>query len=348
MAAELVKRAEPCRSCGYQSGILVGVVDYWDIRRSVLVLCPQCNLIQLDPMLTAEETSKGCYAYYIEEMLGTSGSEYIRNMVRNFRRGVVFGHSLKRRKITPQCILETGPGSGYFSAGLQFVFPGVGVTVMDINREVLDFNRRHHNYLTCEGIPDNFIPALANRFDLVVARDVLEHVADISAVLSNLRAYLKPGGYLHFITPNGKEDVWKHHLAHTLANTPSELLINHVNYFDGKGLNELLIRTGFIPVKYYAYGIKTTLRGKGWKHTLRLMVPVSQKHSADQYIREKSGEVKRVDLHKNAILKQWYIRPGAPRITLLYSLYQHSSLIRLNPVRNSGHEFYGLFRRAKE
>jgi SAM-dependent methyltransferase len=268
-------------------------------------------------------------------------------MVRNFRRGVVFGHSLKKRKIRPQCILETGPGSGYFTAGLQFIFPGAEITVMDINREVLDFNRQHHQYTTIDGIPDNFIPVLANRFDLVIARDVLEHVADISTVLTNLHTYLKPGGHLHFITPNGKEDVWKHRLTHMLADTPSELLINHVNYFDGKGLKELLIRNGFTPVRYYAYGFKTTLRGKGWKQSFRLMSPVSQRRSADEYIRQKSGELKVLNLHKNAILNQWYIRPWARWLTLLYSLYQHNALIRLNPASNAGHEFYGLFRRAK-
>lgn len=95
---KLIEREENCRICNEKTGKQIAVVDYWDIKTSRLVKCPKCNHIQLDPMLNDIETSKGCFAYYIEESLRTSKEEQLKNCVRNFRRGVVFGYSLKSKK----------------------------------------------------------------------------------------------------------------------------------------------------------------------------------------------------------------------------------------------------------
>ncbi len=346
ITGRLVEREENCRVCNEKSGEQIAIVDYWDIKTSRLISCPVCNHIQLDPMLNDEETAKGCLAYYIEESLRTGTKEQIKNCIRNFRRGLVFGLSLKHKKISPLSVLELGPGSGYFSAGLQFVFPAAEISVMDVNTEVLKFNQEHHNYKIIQGIPDNFLPGHTAKFDLVIARDIIEHVSDISKVLSNINLYLGPNGYFHFLTPNGHEDVWKHYLTAVLANAPSELLINHVNYYDGKGLKDLLLQKGFKPVDYYTYNLKTTMRGAGWKKDRKLMSPVSRKSSADFFLKEKAIEVSNTELIKKTILDQWYIRSRAKWITYAYSLFQHFSLIRVNPGYNAGHEIYGLFKKT--
>ena len=329
-----------------QAGEQIAVVDYWDIKTSRLVKCPKCNHIQLDPMLNDKETAKGCFAYYIEESLRTSKEEQLKNNVRNFRRGVVFGYSLKRKKISPRSGLELGPGSGYFSAGLKFVFPCIEITVMDVNRDVLEFIREHHNYKIIQGIPDNFVAELAGKYDLVIARDIIEHVTDISKVLTNIDRYLTPDGYLHFITPNGHEDVWKHYLTSIFTGSASELLINHVNYYDGKGLEKLLIQKGFSAVDYYTYNLKYTLCGSGWKKNQKLMSPVSKKTNADLLIKE-AAEIPGTESSKENILDKWYIQNKSKWITYLYSLYQHFSIIRISPGLNVGHEIYGLFRKTR-
>jgi SAM-dependent methyltransferase len=343
---ELIEREENCRICNGKTGKQIAVVDYWDIKTSRLIKCPTCDHIQLDPMLNDAETSKGCFAYYIEESLITSNEEQFKNCERNFRRGVIFGYSLKSKKIRPHSILELGPGSGYFSAGLQFVFPGIEITVMDINREVLNFNQEHHKYNIIRGIPDNFVVEFVGKFDLVIARDIIEHVTDISKVLSNVNQYLTPNGYFHFITPNGHEDVWKHYLTAILTHSSSELLINHVNYYDGKGLNKILVQKGFIPVDYFTYQFKTTLHGSGWKKNQKLMSPVSKRKNADLLIKEKAKEVLKSEFIKGKILDKWYIQKKAKWITCLYSLYHHLSLITINPELNIGHEIYGLFKKV--
>ncbi len=344
---KIIEREENCRICNDKNGKLIAVVDYWDIKTARLIKCPKCNHIQLDPMLSDTETSKGCLAYYMEEALRTSKKEQFKNCVRNFRRGVVFGYSLRSKKISPKSVLEMGPGSGYFSAGLEFVFPNLEITVMDINTEVLEFNAQYHNYHTIHEIPDNFVPGFAGKFDLIIARDIIEHVSDISQVLKNANRYLAVNGFFHFITPNGHEDVWKHYLTSILTNSASELLINHVNYFDGKGLNDLLIQEGFIPVDYYTYNIKTTLRGSGWKKTIKLMSPVSVRKPADLFIKENAGAISNIEFVKKEILNKWYIQNGAKWITYIYCLYQHFSILKINPGLNVGHEIYGLYKKNK-
>ena len=343
---DIISLTDHCRICGESKGMQIGIVDYWDIKTSNLVQCPKCGHIQLDPMLNEEETAKGCHAYFIEESLRTSKDEQIKNCERNFRRGIVFGYKLKRRGVFPESVLEAGPGSGFFSAGLRFVFPDIKITVMDINSDILKSAGRQHGFETIQQIPDHFVPACVGKFDLIIARDILEHVTDISKVLENIYEYLRTGGILHFITPNGKEDVWGHYLTYKLEGTASELLINHVNYFDGKGLEELLIRQGFRKVEYFTYTVKTFIRGKGWKESRKLMNPVSTKKSADLFINQKSSEMADIICDKRLILNKWYIRSRFKIITRTWCQVHHYILIKIRPERNIGHEIYGLFRKV--
>lgn len=341
----LTRRHTPCSVCNTPDGLFIATTDYWDLQSSNLIQCPVCQHTQLDPMLNDEQTATGCYAYYIEESLRINETEHNKNCVRNFRRGIVFGLSLRKRKIKPNAVLEVGPGSGYFAAGLQFVFPDARITVMDINPTVLKNNNEQHGYTTIQGVPEKYIDTLTNTFDLIIARDVLEHVSDISAVLSNLVGYLKPHAYFHFITPNGHEDVWKHLLTYTYTQSPSELLINHVNYFDGAGLRHLLIQKGLQPIQYYTYNLKTTLRGRGWKFNKKLMAPVSKKTKAAQLIVDKAACLSATHSTKQDILNKWYITTNVRCLTWLYSLYQHYTLLRVRPEKNKGHEIHGLYKK---
>jgi len=238
-----------------------------------------------------------------------------------------------------------GPGSGYFAEGIKFVFPEAKVTVMDVNKEVLVFNEQHHGYDAIQSAPENYISKLENKFDLVVARDILEHVVDISQVIRNISSYCKVNGLFHFITPNGHEDVWKHYLTHKFTNSSSELLINHVNYFDGKGLLDFLIENHFYSIEYYTYKLKTTRRGRGWKINEKLMAPVSNKKNSDFYVKEEIHKVRDIEFDKNNILNKWYINRKRKFITYLLSWYHQTNLFKLSPELNVGHEIYGLFKK---
>ncbi|MDP4280849.1 MAG: class I SAM-dependent methyltransferase [Bacteroidota bacterium] len=338
----IVSRVEPCRICGNQAGTKIGEVDYWDLQCANLVLCDRCNLIQMDPMLTNESIETGCFAYYLYDCRGTIPEEQARNLLRNYRRGIVFGGSLKKLGFQPASILEFGPGSGYFSAGVRHIFPDSKVTVVDIVDEVLEHNKAVHGFITQKGTPEN--PGITGnkKFDLIIARDILEHVSDIGKTIESVKNLLNPGGYFHFLTPNGYEDSWGHWLHFKKYGGRSELLINHVNYFDGQGLLDLLRKKDLFPVKYFTLHIKTILRGKGWSEKESITQKSSVRFSALKMLEENHSPI--VSFDKNKILDHWYLRTSHIWLTLAWCRYKHHWLIKLPPSWNRGHEFYGLFR----
>jgi len=64
------------------------------------------------------------------------------------------------------------------------------------------------------------------KFDLIIARDILEHVTDIGQVIRNIAALAEPGWTLSFPHPNGKRMCGALSQPGIPEGT-SELLINH-------------------------------------------------------------------------------------------------------------------------
>jgi len=343
MEATLISRTEPCRLCGSTQARLCAPITYWDLQELKLVDCPECHHTQLDPMLSDESLEVGCLAYYIREISETSEREQKRNLARNFRRGVLFASHLKSQNIHPQTVLEFGPGSGYFLAGMQFIFPDIKVTVVDIVDDVLKKNKEIHGFSGIKSTPDRKDFPLAGPFDLIIARDIIEHVSDFSQMLKNIHQLLKPNGYFHFITPNGREDSWGHRMQWALHHQPSELLINHVNYFDGAGLLNFLEANGFKKVEYYTYQIKGFFKGKGWKKTLKWSTPSVRTSSKDMI--KKSKIMHEMTFKKSDVLSEWYIQPKMKWLTIFYSWTKHVEFVKLNPSTNIGHEILGTFQK---
>ncbi len=339
----LIERQEPCRICASKQALKIAETDFWDLQHCSIVKCNVCNNIQLDPMLTDESTAIGCYAYHLNEMLRISHKEQKGNLIRNYRRGILFANQLKRLSFYPKEILEFGPGSGYFASGIQFIFPESKITVVDIVDDVLKRNKEIHNFEAIKGTPENTDEIGNRKYDLIIARDIIEHVTDISKMIENVSQLLEKDGMFHFLTPNGHEDVWGHYLRWKISNRPSELLINHVNYFDGKGLLDLMKENFLLPIKYYNYQIKSTIRGKGWSKKSSRLQKQSERLSAKTEINQKENLISDINFDKNEILNKWYIRKRHKWITLLYSWYQHHWIFKLSPQLNIGHEIYGLF-----
>lgn len=341
-APTVTHRQEPCRVCGDTQAELVSVIDYWDLQSGNLVECLTCHHSQLDPMITNDNMNLGCHAYYIKECIEIPAEKQKRNLVRSFRRGVSFAFSLKIKGIHPSEILEFGPGSGYFSQGVKFVFPNAQVTVVDIVDQVLKNNQSNHGYSTIKSMADEPIQC-DQRFDLIIARDIIEHVGDVSKMIANIGALLKVGGYFHFITPNGREDYWGHKMNHKLSRSPSELLINHVNYFNGDSLKQLLEKNNLKKIEYYTYQFKNFLKGKGWKKTTKWS-SASTKQSHQQLIQ--NSHASESDFKKDNVLSEWYISYKFPWLTILYCLQKHFLFLRVNPSFPYGHEIHGLFQKT--
>jgi SAM-dependent methyltransferase len=338
-------RREPCRICRNPEGIKVGETEYWDLHRADLVACSSCGLIQLDPMPSGEIIATGCHAYYLFELASTPRQEQTRNRIRNFRRGILFGSLIRRKGFRPAQILEFGPGTGHFCAGIKVIFPESIITVADIVEDVLRNNEVVHGFRSIQGSPEEFGNGRKERYDLIIARDILEHVTDVGKVIFNISGLLKAGGLFHFLTPNGTEDAWPHILAWKLYHRPSELLINHVNYFDGKGLKDLLEWNGLVPLQYYTYQLKTTFRGKGWSENPKLAAGLSAGMSAKNYI-DLHGKNREEEITgQGTVIPEWMSKPRSQWPVVFYCWLKHHRMLRIPPRWNTGHEIHGLFRK---
>lgn len=300
-----------------------------------LVICPRCRLAQLDPMLSAKVMSTGVYAYYLMQKASESEKSRIRNSARNFRKGYAFAKSLPG-DFKPVKILELGPGDGYFLRGVRSVFPQARYFAWDIVPEVARAMRKDHGYSPLSGGFEKL--KTKEKFDLIIARDVIEHFAETGDVLKQVVKLLQPHGLFHFITPNGHEDLWKFYVLNRLhKDSKAELLLNHVNYFDGAGLDRFLRSIGLNRVEYYTYDFSSWKMGIGWN-----LVPKLGAHpirlSAAETIRKFKGSVAQIPLRP----------PGDTRIGKLQKLwfrYKYWRVLKLAPRLNFGHEIHGLYRK---
>ncbi|MEA3254636.1 MAG: class I SAM-dependent methyltransferase [Candidatus Altiarchaeota archaeon] len=138
-------------------------------------------------------------------------------------------------------ILDFGCGTGYNMLVLQRVGQVEGVDISE------------HSKLSCEkqGLEvrlldicgdDNNVSKLSDRYDLITAFDVLEHIDDDLTVISRLRSMLKEGGYL-LITVPAFNFLWTNH----------DNILHHKRRYTKKELQDKLEKNGFkvVVLSYY-------------------------------------------------------------------------------------------------
>jgi 2-polyprenyl-3-methyl-5-hydroxy-6-metoxy-1,4-benzoquinol methylase len=194
-------------------------------------------------------------------------SRLIRGFAKSLRRGARFARKYladERKTNRPLRILEVGAGDGYFSAGIKAEIPAAEIFLIDIVEDLVRFYQRHHE---CEPILGEFNSTqfAPETFDLLIFRDLLEHVRNPLQFLLDANRVLTPGGRVFFITPNGKEDFWIINQRFTKNQGRSLLLLNHFHYFLPGTLAEMLSRSGFSVIHGFKFGLKPHRRGLGWK-----------------------------------------------------------------------------------
>jgi len=173
----------------------------------------------------------------------------------------------------PRDILDIGCGAGtQLTAPLAAAFPRIAVTGIDEDSRSLAWARAHNAAPNLSYLAPAELSA-ERRFDLVIASEVLEHVADPMAFLSQLAARTRAGGRLVLTVPNGygvfewmalteaflnltgiqaalrrlKEQRRRGHgeaAPATLANSP------HVNFFSFRELGRLFTEAGLGIERY--------------------------------------------------------------------------------------------------
>jgi 2-polyprenyl-3-methyl-5-hydroxy-6-metoxy-1,4-benzoquinol methylase len=115
--------------------------------------------------------------------------------------------------LQPRRVLEVAAGDAALCASLQEKL-GCEVFANDLRTENLQRSlRKFANARKITVLSGNLFeldPAAVGSFDLVVACEVIEHVAHTPDFLNQLRRFLTPGGKLLITTPNG--DYFHNHL----------------------------------------------------------------------------------------------------------------------------------------
>jgi SAM-dependent methyltransferase len=145
-------------------------------------------------------------------------------------------------------VLDLGCGDGTFTA----VAAGGGAAAAvgaDVAEAALLRARRAHPELPFERVdPSGPLPFADNHFDLVWASEVIEHIADTAAWLSEVRRVLAPGGRLALTTP----DHSRMRLLVGGVERYSQPLGDHLHLYTRRSLRDLLADFGFGAVEVRA------------------------------------------------------------------------------------------------
>jgi ubiquinone/menaquinone biosynthesis C-methylase UbiE len=137
-------------------------------------------------------------------------------------------------------VLDLGCGAGAFTALLSQA--GARAIGVDVAEAALQRARRKHPAGDFRLAPiDGSLPLVDNTFELVWASEVIEHVADTAAWLSEARRVLVPAGRLLLTTPShGRLRV-----ALGGVERFSEPLGDHLHLYTARSLAALLSQFGF-------------------------------------------------------------------------------------------------------
>lgn len=149
-------------------------------------------------------------------------------------------HTLSLGAIRPgMTVLDIGSGRGWFSLAAAKL--GAEVTAVDLSAENLKRIKEAN-----PGIETVFgdaceLPTLGNKYDLIVALEVMEHLVEPAQALKSLQKYLKPDGILLLTVPY-KELIRYSLCVHCNRKTPVNA---HLHSFDRENLSALLRQNGF-------------------------------------------------------------------------------------------------------
>jgi ubiquinone/menaquinone biosynthesis C-methylase UbiE len=145
-------------------------------------------------------------------------------------------------------ILDIGCGEGYFAAALARA--GAEVVAVDVAEEPLRRARARHPSLDVRLVqPEAPLPFEDASFDVVWAGETIEHVADTSQWLSQVRRVLRSGGLLLLSTPD-HGPLWRMWLAlrRKAFEAHFDPRSDHLRFYTRGVLEELLADFGFEDV----------------------------------------------------------------------------------------------------
>lgn len=157
-------------------------------------------------------------------------------------------------------VLDAGCGDGAFARALAD--HGAAVVGVDVSHEAIRRARRARSGLDLRVVPEGVaLPFAQDAFDVVWAGEVLEHVVDPVAWLSDVRRVLRWGGRLVLTTPyHGRVSTVILGLRATAFDAHFDPRADHLRFFSRRTLSSLLADAGFPELEVRATGGPPLLR----------------------------------------------------------------------------------------
>jgi len=207
------------------------------------VRCLSCGLVYVTPQLTEQEIEKIYRGFYDKKHGNTSNSqgssqkryEKLLNKIDAYRR---------KKKI-----LEVGCFEGNFLVAAKGKDWEVFGT--EISEPAIRYAERNYQIKLHKGAVEaaNFAGGF---FDVVMLRDVIEHLPDPMGTLGELNRILRPEGLLYIWTPNFDSFTRKFLLG---SNWGAVIFPWHFHYFTPRTIKRLLNVTGFGVRKLVSYNV---------------------------------------------------------------------------------------------
>ena len=157
-------------------------------------------------------------------------------------------------------VLDLGCGTAELTQAL--LDAGAHPLGVDVSEEALRrAGRRHPRVDLLTAPPDGPLPLDDARFDVVWAGDVIEHVRDTSAWLSEVRRVLRPGGRLLLTTPcHGRLSMIALALSRGGPSAHFDPRGDHLRFYTTSSLRALLADFGFDEIEVRSVGGLPLLR----------------------------------------------------------------------------------------
>lgn len=208
--------------------------------------------------------------YDLLEVFGDDGDPAYSSAYRTRRERTL---SLVRGTAAPGArILDVAAGQGNFTLALAEL--GYDTTWNDLRAELVGYVELKHEHGSVAYRPGNvFDLADGEPYDLVLATEVIEHVAHPDALLARLSALVRPGGSVVLTTPNG--GFFRNPLPrYSDVVDPSSFedkqfepdATGHLWLLDDDELSELAVRAGLIvdDISYFTSPLTTGWLGLGF------------------------------------------------------------------------------------
>ncbi len=258
-----------CIFCGKENDRIAFEENGYKARR-----CTECGLIYVSPRLSFDEI-QNLYSHDSKSAKGHIQASFEKRLLAKHNIGII------KKFVKNGSILEIGAGAGYFLDEARRA--GFEVFGTEFNSIKASFIRNKLN-IPCVESPLNDSIFNGRKFDIIYHCNVISHFYDPINEFKKINNRLKDGGILVFETGNVPEMEERYYKCYKKFSLPQ-----HLFFFGGKNLKELLKRTGFKFVKMYRYS------------TLPQFMFFKMLNKVLNFIKQKKKKIKVVKHDKNEV-----------------------------------------------